>query len=993
MGVKFLEVADFHYNPNRKEECIRAFSKIIEQAEKVDFIVFCGDLFDLPVYANDDLNVLTGMMKELLRKVPVCGVCGTPGHETRSMYQALIDLGFILLESGAEYGFINKQIKKTDWMLEPECLIYGLDEVNKKQIMSCHSELKGAEVNAFINDSLRKVITEKLGSMRSRLADVPAVLVVHGNISDAVDSLAEKNEALKRADIVIKTTWIEEADITYTAAGHIHQYINFEKIKGGYSGSPAWNWNSTGFLPCFNQVIINNNDDVKVERIPYGTPERRKIFEPLKKYESNIAYWLEYDGDLSLNPALNGAHEWSRMTLPESEKIERRVNIEKLENKTLSEIAEIFDPKITDAQKLKINEAETAGIKSDRLSKSIKIEKVEVENCVLFGGKKLNIELNNITGLVQITGENGSGKSSVLSFCTPYPCLIGKDTESGRTSAIKDFFIEESGRIYKQIDVNGDKHEHIILLNKGKCECFVNIKGIAQLERTSFDEMLNFCEKEYGCMADYIITNFYVQPLQGKTESGLMTANQTTVRDIVQNIAGINREAEKQYCLNKVKELEGDVNETKIKIDTLQGEVIDDCDIEQIEKEVEEAKKKAELAQDVFMRKEIERQKMDALKKEKTDLQLEAVTLLNKIKNIKVYTPEQIKISHDAEEQLKNYKEAENKKQVILLQVNNIKAEHDRQVEKVKMLEKERDLINTPCPNCGYICEDVKNKIDSINAQIKQIDISEPDLSSLRVEYAELNKIKKPDESVILHDIDENAQNEKIMLEGQLKVINEKESKIIITEIDTSAELSDKQKSEMDLKFKEAQLSAAAENKKRIEKIKDLKAQVEKNAAELEDWKYCAEILKPNKIPAMELESILDVIDRSATQKLKGYRNARYIVMTETQKEGKKSVVDKFDIKILDTQTGAIKSFKNFSVGEKSFILSAYNNALLEIRQGKNNIDYEPVISDEQDAFIDKDNRAEFYKMNENKNMLLVSHSPDIENFIFNKIKMSDILK
>ena len=114
--------------------------------------------------------------------------------------------------------------------------------------------------------------------------------------------------------------------------------------------------------------------------------------------------------------------------------------------------------------------------------------------------------------------------------------------------------------------------------------------------------------------------------------------------------------------------------------------------------------------------------------------------------------------------------------------------------------------------------------------------------------------------------------------------------------------------------------------------------------------------------------------------------------MTETQKEGKKSVVDKFDIKIFDTQTGEAKSFKNYSVGEKSFMLGAYNNALLDIRKGKNNIDYFPVISDEQDAFIDKNNRAEFYKMNENKDMLVVSHSPDIENYIENKIKIIDIL-
>ena len=67
-------------------------------------------------------------------------------------------------------------------------------------------------------------------------------------------------KALKRSDIIIKTEWIKEAEINRTSAGHIHQYIEFEKINGGYGGSPAWNWNSTGFLPCFNLVTF---EDIK----------------------------------------------------------------------------------------------------------------------------------------------------------------------------------------------------------------------------------------------------------------------------------------------------------------------------------------------------------------------------------------------------------------------------------------------------------------------------------------------------------------------------------------------------------------------------------------------------------------------------------------------------------------------------------------------------------------------------------------------------------
>lgn len=1031
--MKYLDIADFHYNPNRKEECIEAFSKIILAANDVDFVVFSGDLFDLPIYANEDLNTLIDLFKQI--KKPCCGVCGTQGHEVRSMYRALVEsVGFELMEPGVEYGFIDGKIIKTDNKIKPNVLIYGLDEISKKSVMAHHPELTPNEVNPYINNLLKKLITEDIAAKRSRLPKVPAVLVVHGNISDAVDRNAEKNEALKRADIVIKTEWIKEACITYTSAGHIHQYINFEKINGGYGGSPAWNWNSTGFLPCFNQVNIMG-ETVTVDRIPYGTPERIKIYKPLEKYEPNIAYWLEYDGGLNLNPAEHGAHPWSRMTLPEKEKTTRRVDIADVENKPLADIASIFDANITKSQKEKLTEAEKARTQGDRLSRTVRVESVEVENCVLFHDKKLDIKLSDITGLTQIIGENGSGKSSVLSFCTPYPVLVGKDTESGRSSAIKDFFKNETGKIRKIITVNGTEHEHIILLNKGKCECFLNIGGRPALDKTNFDEFFARCEKEYGTLNDYITTSFYVQPLQGKTESGLMTASQTTVRDIVQNIAGINREEEKQYCLNKVSELENKIKDTQLRIEILSEgkDKVEQLKTVELEKhnavvcsladkdivEVEYNKQN-----NLFQAKKALKDENDKKLSEKNDLKLKLCAKFNEktdieqsLKNLpelrarRDSVTEQQKAYNEYLEKYSEWQKAENEKSAILNKVNTLKSNYENNLKLKESYERELAVYNKPCPNCGYICEDNKAHIDDINAKIKALDLNEPNLDELRKQYGALNKYKAPEQVARPESLDiinasistlEMQEKNIISLDAEIKALQERENNIIVEVIDITAEentlhdLENKlhlakmksEESEKEYNKLVAEIDAAEENFKEAERLSnDIKADIDN----LEDWKYCADILRPNKIPAMELDTVLDTIDRKATDNLKGYRNGRYIVMTETQKEGKKSVIDKFDIKIFDTQTGEVKSFKNYSVGEKSFMLGAYNNALLDIRKGKNNIDYFPVISDEQDAFIDKNNRAEFYKMNETKDMLVVSHSPDIENYIENKIKIIDI--
>ena len=1035
MSVKYLEIADFHYNPARKAECVSAFNQIIAASCDVDFLVFAGDLFDLPIYANDDLNTLIDLFKKINR--PVCGVCGTQGHEVRSMYRALVEsVGFVLMEPGVEYGYKDGKIIKTDNKNIPSVLIYGLDEISKKSVMAHHPELKPSEVNPYINNLLKKLITEYIAAKRSRLPDVPAVLVVHGNVSDAVDRNAEKNEALKRADIVIKTEWIKESCITYTSAGHIHQYINFEKINGGYGGSPAWNWNSTGFLPCFNQVNIMEKT-VTMDRIPYGTPERRKIYKPLDKYESNIAYWLEYDGDLNLNPAEHGAHPWSRMTLPEKEKTTRRVDIADVENKPLAEIAEIFDGNITESQKEKLTEAEKARTQGDRLSRTVRVESVEVENCVLFHDKKLNIKLSDIAGLTQIIGENGSGKSSVLSFCTPYPVLVGKDTESGRSSAIKDFFKNETGKIRKLITVNGIEHEHIILLNKGKCECFLNIGGRPALERSNFDEFMARCEKEYGALNDYITTSFYVQPLQGKTESGLMTASQTTVRDIVQNIAGINREEEKAYCLSRVAEYEGKIKEVQTRIDILSE---DKNIIADLQKKLPEAEfdrknssdkvitleaelKTAEAAlntkktlKDENDKKEAEKENLKVTICKKFNEKTSAESEIKELPNLRAQRDniaEQSKRYNEYLEQYSKWQTNESEKQNILNIVNNKKKDYEYNLSVKASLEREMELYNKPCPKCGYICEDNQSRINALKEKIKTLDVTEPDLDNLRRQYGALNGVARPAPVERPESIDrintaisilEEKEKSIISLEAEIKTLGERERALTVEVIDINAEQSKvddinnrlsleritKDMAEKTYLQLEAQIKAANENIKEAERLTN---ENKADMLELDDWKYCAEILRPNKIPAMELDAVLDTIDRKATDNLKGYRNGRYIVMTETQKEGKKSVVDKFDIKIFDTQTGEAKSFKNYSVGEKSFMLGAYNNALLDIRKGKNNIDYFPVISDEQDAFIDKNNRAEFYKMNETKDMLLVSHSPDIENYIENKIKISEVLK
>src|SRR5690606_14292498 len=110
------------------------------------------------------------------------------------------------------------------------------------------------------------------------------------------------------------------------------------------------------------------------------------------------------------------------------------------------------------------------------------------------------------------------------------------------------------------LTVNGQIHEHLITIKaphtqNPKTECYLTIDGVPALDKGTFDEMMAKCEDLYGPFSDYLLTTFYVQPQQSKHPSGLMSATMTDIRDLVQSIAGIDREAEKRFALDRVKEL------------------------------------------------------------------------------------------------------------------------------------------------------------------------------------------------------------------------------------------------------------------------------------------------------------------------------------------------------------------------------------------------------------------------------------------------------
>src|SRR5574344_1461737 len=1129
--IKYLSCPDLHWSDVWLETSKNNLKAIIKAAreQKIDFVLFPGDLFDHAIYmtSKGSANDLIDLMSELTAICPVAAIYGTPSHDYAGCYGPLEKVGLQILQPGKMYGwwngvhvgvkgaFITEATKETisHEVGAPDCLLFGLPEVTKSWYQAQHPDVSADAVNAAATNAVHDMIRNEYAPMRSAYPDIPAVLMLHGNVSDAMDRGSETDPVLKASDIVVRTSVLAEANFTRCELGHIHNPWESKRIEAGYPGYAGLDrtpWNHLDFVPAMTMVTIDGIQVVNKTRIPYGTPERRKISKPLAKYEPSIAYWLDTDDTAAVDPAKLGAHQWSRVTYRTDTQVERRVDVSGLESaKTLPELGKLYDPKITPAQLDKLAEAERNVPQAPVVQRDVLVSDVTVTGCTMFHGKTAHVEINKLPdGLVQIVGANGSGKSSLLGWCTPYPCFVGKDTDSGRNSAIKDFFDQPESGIQKIVYLNGVKHEHVITIRGAhtktpKTDCYHSIEGVPQLEQATFDQMYAKSGELWGRLGHYVMTSFYVQPLQGKFESGLMTANMTTVRDLVQNIAGINHDAEKRYCLDKANEIDGATKEERIRIDTERGTIADvdsiksdideteadlhrinECELPEAKQVVAEsesaytaAKSRYDHAQEQTERRYKISDKIEELRAKKIS---EIGIMDNLIAEADSSTEYSAKLSADisvkqaynaaleqrAEVDKRNsdkqldYQKTKSRMQEVLATVEQKKAaardEYNRlhaewqqkkyanetEHEKAKTLARRIIDINNPCPKCGYLDPAVKTTIDELQKQIDAISntvippepvYSDPELSTERAEYAQLMKIPQPRlETFTMPDrglsdaeiaqykqiVDSAAskrteaamiQNEIIpSLEKQIAELTAERDAIQIETVDITKEQSDLDAARAHMNEITAEISRTeaqitqlkqqlADNAKRRAELDKRESVLKQQLSDLADWQYLADMLSASKLPAMELDAVLDTIDTEATKQIALYRDGRYMYRSLTQKDGKSSVIDKFDIVVHDGETGEDKSLLKYSVGEKSFLSGSYVKALVKIRKTRTKTEYNPVISDEADSFIEIPKIPDYYEMEKNyygsgSRVLVVSHSPDAGNYIQNHIDMKEIL-
>ena len=1063
--IKYIEAPDLHYDHRWADILAQVINSIKKTAIKnsVNFIAVPGDLYNSPLIASEKsgLNQLRRLILDLSDICPVVAIEGTPSHDAPGCYESLA--GLTLLKPGIIYGYISNKIKRIQPETEaPEIILFGLPEPNKDLIMA-ESKMTAEAANAESIKRFNAYVADFIAPVRLMYKDIPAIALFHGNVSD----FARENELdkiFKASDIVIHTQDMKIANLTRWALGHIHTPWESTVINAGYAGFSGMDsnpWGKTGFVPAMNLVTIDKT--VNIERVPYGTPMRLKITEPLDSYDPNIAYWLHTNNEDAPIPS---GHPWNKKTINDEKTITRRVTSDQIQDASLVDLFKLIDPNVS---KSIIEKVETIQKKEEltiKKAKNIKLKRLEISGCDFFKGKKVIFDIDNLLdGLNMLIGENGEGKSALLSFCSYWPVVIGKDTDFGQSSAIKDFFHFPDAQIIKDITCNDECHRHIINIKAShtknpKVECFLYVNDANKLEKGSFDEMYKTCTDLYGSLEEYILTTFQIQPLQSKMQQGLslMDANITNIRNLVQSIAGVDREKEKRFALDKAKLITGVINENNAWLKGAKD--FTESSIEQSEKiHIDEKKLKKVKAVKLnknykleisVLQKTVAINKSEIEKKEKNekrskDIQEEISQLESNIDMLEINKSllgnEKLRVERMAYREkiinsnrtLKNNYDSNVNTFNKLYNEEKLKAATETNKNKLKY---ETDLNNynnhksqletfirtndTPCPKCGYIPDDAKNSIEKakkelaslikptgyLKVEMKPILMpvpetpkyqNEPDIETSEIDIAELE--------TIINNSEKDKNNIELLKKELIelamikyKIIESADDKL--NEYLKKQELEDTKSFRLQLYIKnlETVISNSKKNLYQLiekeNKIKNTEQKIEIDSLDLADWNYISSMLSANKIPAMELEIILDQIDRAATENIKPYKEGRFKFETAT-KDGD---VDRFNIYVYDQETAEKKSLLKYSPGVKAFLSDAYVKALITIRNNRHKILYNPIISDEADGPIQPSLISSYYEIQKKYyedlpiKVICVSHAPDAHQYVQNNIFMKNIL-
>lgn len=325
---KILHFADAHANSN-----IDKFTKSIDEIysylrkNKIDLILFCDDLFDSVVDADEEYYYIVEKFAGLADYAPIIMGYGTPSHD----YKGSLDV-FKLIKKKYPIKVVDKD--NFDWVF---CLVKNngkfdiLHEIHIENTLNFNKDereylnifhlpwplrynflsseelfLPLGEQEKIFQFKLKKWCDDRKIFTKNCIAPVifTAHLQLEGSIPTFKQDLYSDTHTLKM--------FANVGDIGL--GGHIHkaQELIHNSWHFWYSGSifnKSWNEMENKY---FNIVTVNDKKDIKVEKIQFNTPLLVKVdLENYSQYENFKSVLFDKD----VKPKSKNISMWIRLDL------------------------------------------------------------------------------------------------------------------------------------------------------------------------------------------------------------------------------------------------------------------------------------------------------------------------------------------------------------------------------------------------------------------------------------------------------------------------------------------------------------------------------------------------------------------------------------------------------------------------------------------------------------------------------------------------------
>jgi len=565
--MRIASTGDLHFHRDHYDETAASLRTIAAEHKRnpFDLIAIAGDIWDGPVQntAGARFADFLALIAELADVAPVVMIYGTPTHDTEGSLEVFEQIQaahqIVILRPGRAYALGSANADIYDLSAEVprdplKLLLFGVPEPNKKWLLANQTATGKDEADAMVRQAMQGLFLG-LGGMRKEHADLPCVLLYHGQVSGAKSGTGYECTS----GLMASKDDLAMAGADFYALSDIHEPQQIGTMPAYYPGSiyPK-NFGETHKAGCNvveitkaappPELAIFGSDDFKVEvsRLDFPHPQRIKFsiktgdsipWDPPSESIDGKMVWLEYtcprgeevDTDFWLRAILrDGALPGSRVTL----------NVLPTETVRAGDIGEkktLREKVVVYAENSSLDTTEAILKKADELEREaaaagvvqsgahFRIDRLRLRGAIGIWKKsrkdEIDLDLEALgPGVLAFASPNGAGKTTILENMHPWSSMLTRDgtmkSHFRLKDSCRDLYLtdERSGYRYRALiniraDIDSGTAEYWLYRDSGDGKGFVHLPGISG-RKEQYDEAV---AATFGSLALYLKTAFVTQ--------------------------------------------------------------------------------------------------------------------------------------------------------------------------------------------------------------------------------------------------------------------------------------------------------------------------------------------------------------------------------------------------------------------------------------------------------------------------------------------------